>query len=531
MSEQASVKQSILRTVSLGFVTYLSLGMYPYFPKTIAIAIAMLVTFVGYKSIRSAISLALIAFCISLAYQSYPLCILCAVIMGLLGLYTINRSSFPELFLIVAGAPCLAILSFNNIVFPLEFLIILIAAMVLKKEQAALAGGIACFWCVLFGVINQHEFVGGLIIGKVRFIFYGIEAAPSAFYNLSWVTDNLIDFPVEQLFGIASDLGTHILSRPLIFLQIVVWAALSYVVGFIFEKDNRGLDFLGGIVAIVGVIFNQLLVVALYKNMEFDFITFSLAVTVAMIVVVIFYEASKIIDTLPKPSLGINKLKSPTENVKASKPHFSPTPVASRKDEGIKEYIKSQRPSLEDSLRMQKHIGEYINQKFIHEVTALAVDVVGSVTLKSGESQESTIMAFTEYWRFVDDVMWRKQGRLLNRAGDGAVYVFNYADPCVLAAKDLLRGLKRFNSKINPLNSDFQVRIGLNTGKIVEDNFKSGSDVFSSVLDIAAHLEEAAPPGGVFVTAATYNKLSKTKKEFTFFGHSDRDDVDIYSLI
>jgi class 3 adenylate cyclase len=154
---------------------------------------------------------------------------------------------------------------------------------------------------------------------------------------------------------------------------------------------------------------------------------------------------------------------------------------------------------------------------------------VDSGKVKHGEPPEEVIVAFTEYWKIVDKAMSRRKGRLLNRFGDGAIYLFDDAELAVVAAKNTLEDLLKFNESGNDLKMDFKVRIGLNTGDVVHDPAVNTGDVFSRVLDIAGHLQKMANPMEIVISENTYKKI-KAKNEFTSFGRSEKDGLDIFVL-
>jgi class 3 adenylate cyclase len=196
----------------------------------------------------------------------------------------------------------------------------------------------------------------------------------------------------------------------------------------------------------------------------------------------------------------------------------------------IKETTEKEKMPSEDTVHIESSLSSYIKRQFIYEATVVYIDVVDSTKLKQGEQHHNIIVSFTEYWRLVDDTFWNRQGRLLNRSGDGAAYVFKYADYAVLGAKEIFKRLDRFNKRINTLKSPFRVRIGLNTGRIIEDAARSSGDVFSSVIDIAAHLQKMAKPGQIVISANTYEKLRRTKGSFEFAGYSEKDQIEMYVL-
>ncbi|MCH8080754.1 MAG: hypothetical protein IID52_00010 [Proteobacteria bacterium] len=95
----------------------------------------------------------------------------------------------------------------------------------------------------------------------------------------------------------------------------------------------------------------------------------------------------------------------------------------------------------------------------------------------------------------------------MNRAGDGAIYIFTDADQAVSASKNFMIRLDQFNKETNTLQSSFKVRIGLNTGEVLANATQKHPDVLSQVLDIAGHLQKQAEAGEVLITESTFRQL------------------------
>jgi len=187
---------------------------------------------------------------------------------------------------------------------------------------------------------------------------------------------------------------------------------------------------------------------------------------------------------------------------------------------------------LQDTVKLQVQLEELMKKKFSQEYSVINVDVAGSVKLKEGEKPETILYSFGQFHSFFDKSMEKFGGRLMDRAGDGIIYSFhgpNNADNALAAAKFLLRHLDEFNRTKNKFTKHLVVRLGVNTGMIIKDEKTEKGMFFSKVIDIAGHLQKAAPPNAVLVSEETFNRL-ENKGGLVQFVHLAKDDIWAYTL-
>lgn len=160
-----------------------------------------------------------------------------------------------------------------------------------------------------------------------------------------------------------------------------------------------------------------------------------------------------------------------------------------------REYLLRQLIELQEELKS----GE-------RSVTFLSVDVVGSTEMKSNADPLEVEYSFGEYTKYVIEVAAQFDGRLHSTAGDGILLVFDHPQAAFLASRRLHAGLIEFNAFKNRIGSPFQIRCGIHTGTVVAPAGDAGSVNYSHVIDIAAHVQKAAPAGGTAVSedAAEY---------------------------
>ncbi|MDD5529647.1 MAG: adenylate/guanylate cyclase domain-containing protein [bacterium] len=508
--------KGFLIAAALGVITFLSLNVFPYFPNWWSLCFGLIICLIGWKFIRFATVLTMSAISITIAYHSIEL-FLCYIVVALCFLIiTIWFSDFPEMFLLVAGTSFLATsVSFKTHI-PLEFLIVILAPLLLKNKGPVIAG-VACFWCCILGIITQQEIMGYLVVGTPVYKFYSLKELPLLFYNFSWFQVKANSFFVDDFYKIITNSGKFLLAQPLIIFQAIIWGMISYYIELFIREKKWWLDLTGVLSGAGLVVLLDLIVMTIYPGkVNFDLSTFLyVGVPIILVILVLWELMTWIAGRATPPTEYDGEEVAVSDNV-------TPQSVAGGN-------IRVDKLSLEESLKMQNVLSEHIQKKFIHEVTAMDIDIVESTALKQNELQENIIFSFTEFWKLADLIIQNNQGRLLSRAGDEAMYLFEDVNKAIAGAQQLLDGLDKFNKTTNFLKLPFNVRLGLNTGKIVEDQQKGDNVVFSKITDIAGHLQKMALPGEILISGNTYDKL-QNKKEFKSGKYSQRDKIEVYTL-
>ncbi len=151
-------------------------------------------------------------------------------------------------------------------------------------------------------------------------------------------------------------------------------------------------------------------------------------------------------------------------------------------------------------------------------VTVMAVDASQSTEMKHGQEPMAVEYSFRSYQDWIASVCHKFGGQIHSTAGDGAIVSFSDAVKAYLAAKCLQSTINQFNQEENRLKKPFRIRIGIHTGQILGE---IDSVVFTSVIDIAAHLEEVAPVGGIAITDPTRQLLAAEFPDERFAELSD----------
>jgi len=143
----------------------------------------------------------------------------------------------------------------------------------------------------------------------------------------------------------------------------------------------------------------------------------------------------------------------------------------------------------------------------------LFCDVTGSTALGEQLDPESMRQVMSRYFGEASHVIERHGGTLEKFVGDAIMAAFGIP---VLHEDDALRAVRaaaQMRDALVILNGEFerdwgvriQVRTGVNTGEVVAGDIAGGSTFATGdTVNVAARLEQAAPPGEVLIGEATY---------------------------
>ncbi len=138
------------------------------------------------------------------------------------------------------------------------------------------------------------------------------------------------------------------------------------------------------------------------------------------------------------------------------------------------------------------------------DVCVLVVDVAKSADMKAKSDPLVAEYSFREYQNFLADVCHRHGGKVNSTAGDGAVMAFHRCDEAMAAAREIQTDIGQFNNDINRMSTEFRLRVGLHRGPVTGDI----RDVqFTEVIDIAAHIQAAAPIRGILMSKPVAESL------------------------
>jgi class 3 adenylate cyclase len=122
----------------------------------------------------------------------------------------------------------------------------------------------------------------------------------------------------------------------------------------------------------------------------------------------------------------------------------------------------------------------------------LAADVAGYSRLM-GVDEEGTLAQLKVHRRaFVDPKITEHRGRVVKTTGDGILVEFSSVVDALRCAVEVQRGMAMRNAEV-PQDKRIEFRVGIHQGDVITE----GGDIFGDGVNIAARLENLAPPGGI----------------------------------
>ncbi len=163
---------------------------------------------------------------------------------------------------------------------------------------------------------------------------------------------------------------------------------------------------------------------------------------------------------------------------------------------GERQELLKQLVDLQDKLRS----GE-------KSLTFLSVDIVGSTKMKELADPLAVEFTFNEYHKYVETLVKRHGGRIHSTAGDGMTCAFDHPQQAFSAGRNIQAGLIELNTHRNKIGFPIQLRAAIHCGTVMAPGQDVQSLNFAHVIDIAAHLQKACPPGCIAVSDAAADSL------------------------
>ena len=140
----------------------------------------------------------------------------------------------------------------------------------------------------------------------------------------------------------------------------------------------------------------------------------------------------------------------------------------------------------------------------------LAADVVGYSRLTELDEVGTLAALKSRRREIVQPLVVRHQGRVFKVTGDGIMVEFGSAVNAVQCAIDLQQAMTDA-ARQQPEDRRIVLRIGINLGDVVVER----GDLYGDGVNIAARLETAADPGGIYISGTAYDQV-RNKFETAF---------------
>ncbi|MBT8362238.1 MAG: SUMF1/EgtB/PvdO family nonheme iron enzyme [Deltaproteobacteria bacterium] len=131
----------------------------------------------------------------------------------------------------------------------------------------------------------------------------------------------------------------------------------------------------------------------------------------------------------------------------------------------------------------------------------LSADVKGYSRLMD-DDEEATVRTLTTYRTAISEFVQQFRGRVIDTPGDNILTEFPSVVDAVNCAVEIQRELAERNADL-PDNRKMVFRIGINLGDVIEEDGR----IYGDGVNIAAHIETLADPGGISISNAVYNQV------------------------
>lgn len=150
--------------------------------------------------------------------------------------------------------------------------------------------------------------------------------------------------------------------------------------------------------------------------------------------------------------------------------------------------------------------------------TILFTDIIDFTQLTEQSPPRETNIILNQYFSTMTDIVFSYEGTLDKYIGDGLMAVFgapmegeNDAERAILAAKEMKRQLAVMMATQEGSRKKFDIRIGINTGRVVAGNIGSPRrldyTVIGDPVNIASRLESIAKPNQILIGEETYRAV------------------------
>lgn len=137
-----------------------------------------------------------------------------------------------------------------------------------------------------------------------------------------------------------------------------------------------------------------------------------------------------------------------------------------------------------------------------HLAAIVAADVAGYSRLMGADEKGTHLALKAHRKELIDPLIASYKGQIVKTTGDGLLLTFPSVIEAVSCAVAMQSGMAKRYRDI-PAGDRIEFRIGINIGDVIVEK----GDVFGDGVNIAARLEQIAPPGGMCLSEDVYRQV------------------------
>lgn len=165
--------------------------------------------------------------------------------------------------------------------------------------------------------------------------------------------------------------------------------------------------------------------------------------------------------------------------------------------------VQGQNDSPDGGRRSQDPSAAPVKAPDRHLVAVLAADAV-DYSRRMDLNQERAYQDLVECRKIMSENVRRHGGATVSTPGDFLLAAFDSSSDALQAALKMQAAVSQRNAAI-ARDRRFEFRIGLGLGEII----KAEGDIHGTAVNVAARLQQLAPPGGVLVAGSVYDTVPR----------------------
>jgi len=173
---------------------------------------------------------------------------------------------------------------------------------------------------------------------------------------------------------------------------------------------------------------------------------------------------------------------------------------------------------VEMIVRGTQETKDYVMEPREITATMLFTDIVGFTRLTEKMPPRETTIILNQYFSMMRDIVFSHDGILAKYIGDGLMAFFGApmereddAERAIRAAKEMKERLTAITAEQGDYRKKLDIRIGINTGRVVAGNIGSPNQMDYTVIgdpvNVASRLESIAEPNQILIGENTYGAV------------------------
>lgn len=178
-------------------------------------------------------------------------------------------------------------------------------------------------------------------------------------------------------------------------------------------------------------------------------------------------------------------------------------------DTHLDDVLEKRRHALEELERYD----EVIKTSHTRQLAIMFTDVKGYTAFSSKASLSEVMSMLKQHDEILKPVFEKHEGQALKKIGDAFLVVFESDTNAVLAAMEIQRKLKEFNTSVNE-ERQLAIRIAINSGSVI----RTENDVLGDAVNLASRLESVGDAFEIIISEFTLERIEQSVFDIEPYG-------------